>query len=344
MAHIMSDSYSLEDFEHVDKIDMHVHINALDTTFVDQALADNFRALTVNVEYSDFPPLEEQLRIARSLKLRYPNRVAYSTTFTMKGWGEPDWTARTLEHLERTLADGACAVKVWKNIGMEFRDREGKIVMIDDPGFDAIFAWIRERKFPLIGHLGEPRDCWLPLDQIAIKYIKDYFATHPHYHMYLQPEMPSYEAQLRARDGMLEKNPGIRFVGAHLSSLEWSVSELAKFLDRFPFAVVDLAARVGDLQYQTARNRDEVRNFFMKYQDRILYATDMMWHGVGDAEAFKKELHEQWLRDWKYLCTDLSFHPPDIVEPVMGLDLPRAAIDKIYRTNAERTFGKFPSS
>ena len=74
---------------------------------------------------------------------------------------------------------------------------------------------------------------------------------------------------MAARDRMLEKNPELIFVGCHLSSLEWSVEELALFLDRFPNASVDMAARMGQLFYQTHENREKVRDFFIEYQDRI---------------------------------------------------------------------------
>jgi hypothetical protein len=159
--------------------------------------------------------------------------------------------------------------------------------------------------------------------------------------MYLQPEMPSYEAQLAARDGMLERNKGIIFVGAHLASLEWSVRELGAFLDRFPSAVVDMAARVGDLQYQTVKNRESVRSFFIKYQDRILYATDTMWQRDADPVECRKDIHGKWVNDWRYLCTESPCRVVDLDEPVPGLHLPRTVIDKIYRVNTQRIFHRF---
>ncbi len=66
--------------------------------------------------------------------------------------------------------------------------------------------------------------------------------------MYLHPEFPSYEDQIKARDHMLEKHPDLKFIGAHLGSLEWSADELAKRLDKFPNMVVDMAARISHLQ------------------------------------------------------------------------------------------------
>ncbi len=60
-----------------------------------------------------------------------------------------------------------------------------------------------------------------------------------------------------------------------MASLEWSVDELARFLDAHPNAVVDLAARMSNLQVQSNADLEKVRAFFVKYQDRILYGTDL---------------------------------------------------------------------
>jgi hypothetical protein len=120
--------------------------------------------------------------------------------------------------IKNSVAKGAIAVKVWKNIGMELRDNEGNFVMIDNPKFDPVFDYMEENNIPLIGHLGEPKNCWLPIDQMTVQGDKNYFAKHPQFHMYLHPEYPSYEEQVNARDRMLEKHPGLQFIGAHLEA------------------------------------------------------------------------------------------------------------------------------
>ena len=75
--------------------------------------------------------------------------------------------------------------------------------------------------------------------------IKEYYAEHPEYHMNQHPNLPSYENQLNARDKMLDKHKDILFMGAHMASLEWSLTELEDFVDKYPNAVVDLGARMG---------------------------------------------------------------------------------------------------
>ncbi len=331
-------SFTEADFTALDKIDVHVHINTPDSALLDQAAADHFRLLTINVDYLDFPPLTEQSRIAQTLVASHPETLAYAASFSMSGWDEPGWQEHVIAQLDTAFAAGAVAVKVWKNIGMQFRDKQGRLVMIDDPRFDRVFDFIRERHRVLIGHQGEPHNCWLPIDQMTVNNDREYFREHPQYHMFLHPEMPSYEAQMAARDRMLAKNPKLKFMGAHLASLEWSVDRLAAFLDRYPNTMVDLAARMGQVQYQSNLDPSKVRRFFIRYQSRLLYGTDLSQDPGADPEELRREAHATWLRDWQYLATYGSFRVPELDKPVHGLGLPKSVLREIYSGNAERWF------
>jgi Amidohydrolase len=332
-------SFTMADFASVDKVDVHVHINSSDTALIDQAAADRFRLLTINVDYPDFPPLAEQRRVAHALAAAHPERVAFAAAFSMQGWDEPGWQQQVIQELGSEFEQGAVAVKVWKNIGMEFRDAKGQLVMIDDPKFDLVFDFIRKRNKVLIGHQGEPRNCWLPVADMSVNNDKEYFREHPQYHMFLHPEMPTYEEQMAARDRMLDRNPQIKFMGAHMASLEWSVDRLAAFLDRYPNTVVDLAARMGQVEFQSSQDRDKVRRFFIRYQDRLLYGTDTAQNAEDKSAELRQEAHANWLRDWRYLNTVQSFKVPELDAPVHGLGLPKDVIRKIYSANAERWYG-----
>ena len=334
-----TESFTMADFATVEKVDVHVHINSTDTALIDQAAADHFRLLDINVDYPDFPPLAEQRRVAHALVAAHPERVAFAAAFSMQGWDEPGWQQHVIQELDSEFAQGAVAVKVWKNIGMEFRDAKGKLVMIDDPKFDPVFEFIRQHHKVLIGHQGEPHNCWLPVADMTVNNDKEYFKEHPQYHMFLHPEMPSYEEQMAARDRMLDRNPQIKFMGAHMASLEWSVDRLAAFLDRYPNTVVDLAARLGQVQFQSNQDREKVRRFFIRYQDRLLYATDTTQDPAAKPQDMRREAHDNWLRDWRYLNTAQTFKVPELDAPVHGLGLPKEVIRKIYSSNAERWYG-----
>jgi predicted TIM-barrel fold metal-dependent hydrolase len=333
-------TYSMADFPAVRKFDAHTHVNTLDGGgLLDQAKRDGFEILSINVDYPAFNPHEEQYRIALELQKREPQMFHFAATFSMNGWGEPGWSERVAAHLQDAVKQGALAFKVWKNIGMSFRDRNGKLVMLDDPGFDPVWRQIESLGVPVIGHLGEPRNCWLPLEEMTTENDRGYFREHPEYYMYLHPEMPSYEDQIAARDRFLARAPArLRFVGAHLASLEWSVERLAQFLNTYPQAVVDLAARITNVQAQSSEHHDAVREFFIRYQDRILYATDLTQSADAPPDEVAKEAAARWRSDWKYLATGETQYVEDLKRDVRGLALPRAVIDKIYYTNAQSAF------
>ncbi len=247
--------YTIDDFASVEKYDSHLHLNINETSFIKLSVQDNFKLITINVDVaSEFPTIEEQEDVAIKLSKTFPGSVNYACTFCVKNFNDDNWINETIDCLKKSFSKGAIAVKVWKNIGMELKDSDNNFVMIDHPKFDPIFEFLIKNNIPLIGHLGEPKNCWEPVEKMTVQGDKNYFSTHPKYHMYLHPEFPSYEDQINARDHMLEKHPDLQFIGAHLGSLEWSIDELSKRLDKFPNMAVDTAARISHLQYQAKTN------------------------------------------------------------------------------------------
>lgn len=334
--------YTEADYADVRKIDSHIHIFTEGNDFMDLAEENNFKVVNIALDpRNDMDVVRQQFRFCQLQKQNNPASVEIASSFSMEGWDEPDWLEKNLAWLDSSVNNGAIAVKIWKNIGMVYRDKNGKLIMIDDPRFDPVFKWLTDRKIAVIGHLGEPRNCWLPLEEMTTNNDRNYFSEHPEYHMYQHPDLPSYEEQIAARDRMLEKNPDLVFVGAHVGSLEWSVDELAARLDKFPNMSVDLAARMGQMFYQTHEDREKVREFFIEYQDRVLYATDMGARGQESKESLSKELHDTWMRDWKFFVTDDSLSSNLVNVSYQGLKLPRNVVDKIYYNNAQKWLGAF---
>jgi predicted TIM-barrel fold metal-dependent hydrolase len=323
--------YTVEDFKSVKKFDTHIHINTEETSFIELAKEDNFQFLDIVDDRPFGLPWIEQQKFAFQHLNNFPAQMKVATTFSVKGFNDKGWIDNTISDLKLSLSKGARAVKIWKNIGMDLRDDQGKFVMLDDPRLAPIFKFLVQNGIPLIGHNGEPRDCWLPLDKMTFS--KSYYGSHPEYHMYLHPEYPSYEDHIRARDNMLEKYPNLKFVGAHLGSLEWNLDELAKRLDRFPNMRVDLS-RITNLQLHTLNDREKTRNFFIKYQDRLVYGTDKAINASNDPTGLSKSIHDAWLRDWIFFVTDDSIKLPGFGN-LNGLKLPTEVIDKIYYKNAK---------
>jgi len=333
-----SGGYPEAGFASVDKVDVHMHLYGEMPAFAAQAKADGFRALTINVNYRDFPSIVEQQRDGAALARAYPERIAFAATFDAAGSAEPGWLEGVERSLDASFAEGAVAVKFWKDIGMQHRDAEGRAVMIDDASFDPLFDWLEKRGVPVLGHQGEPRNAWLPLEEMTIRGDREYFAEHPQYHMAGRKDWPTHEEQIAARDRMLAKHPRLTFVGVHLASLEWDVDRIAQFLRASPNASVDLAARLSHLQLQASRDREKVRRFFIEFQDRILYGSDYA-RGDGQSDAeFAAEAHAGWLADWRFLAGGGELRSEEFDAPFKGLALPREVIDKVYGKNARRIF------
>lgn len=326
--------YTEEDFTKLRKFDSHVHLNTVEPAYIHQAIDDNFRFLDIVDDRPFGITMDDQEKIALEQRRAFPQQILYATTFPVKNFNEENFQSETIARLAKAITSGAVAVKVWKNIGMAHKDADSNFVMIDHPRFDKIINYLESNHIPIIGHLGEPRECWLPLDQMVLH--KGYYSQHPEYHMYLHPEYPSYEKQIEAKDNMLIKHPNLKFIGAHLGSLEWSLDELAKRLDRFPNMSVDLA-RMQDLFLHAKNDWEKTREFFVKYQDRLLYATDVQVNPTADTAALKKRMHDIRLRDWRFLATDKKMNESSIGQ-FKGLHLPAAVINKIYYGNAAALF------
>lgn len=331
--------YKVSDFINVPKTDVHLHINSIDRRYMELAGQFNFRVVSPNVDSRI--PIDEQLETSVRIKTDWPERFAFLGTFSVDSFGTAGFAAGINKRIKKCMQAGASGIKVWKNIGMVLKDKEGKYIMIDDPAFEPVFRYLEENKIPVMGHLGEPRNCWLPLEAMTDSANARYYRANPEYHMYLHPEAPTYEDQIKARDHLLEQYPGLVFIAAHLGSLEWSVDELASRLDRYPYMSADLSARMTHLQYQSIKDYERIRNFMIRYQDRLLYGTDITVNS-GDTNfvARSKTLSDRWRSNWIYLATDSVFKVKDLTGQVKGLHLPKVVIDKIYNANADIFFTK----
>jgi predicted TIM-barrel fold metal-dependent hydrolase len=312
------------------KIDSHVHIRTTNPAIMEFARSEGFKLLTINTRSESRKYIDEQRKYAMNMKDRYPEDISWLATFSMENFEDPAWAGDVIQQLQDDLDRGAVGFKVWKDIGMTFRDSLGNFIFLDDPMFEPVLEFMQASGKPLLAHIGEPRNCWLPIDSMTVNGDKSYFANNPQYHMYLHPDYPSHERLMESRDKVLARYPELKLVGAHLGSLEWDVDVLAGRLDSYPNFAVDLAARVCHLQIQ---DREKVRNFLTKYQDRILYATDL---GVrdGDFTDTREWLQNEWHSDWAYFAGDTLMSSRNVDGRFRGLDLDESILRKIFYSNA----------
>jgi len=325
------------------KIDAHTHVMSIRPEDEAAWLADlerwNIKWLTICTAVADSGHLRTQLETAARLHAAHPERLAWVTTFPLYEWNGPGWQEEALAAVRDGFERGAVGVKVWKDIGMLLRDPDGSYVQIDDPRFGPLFDYIEKQNRTLVAHIAEPRSCWLPLDRMLSPNDRDYYEKHPQYHAFLHPEMPDYWTIIEARDRMLAAHPHLRVVGCHLASLEFDVDEVAARLERYPNLAVDLAERVYYLQLQ---DRNKVRDFVLKYQDRILYGTDLVVDSAGDQPldlaASLTRTDSVYAQDIRYFATAETLTDWKVPGQFQGLALPDSVLKKIFCDNAKAWF------
>lgn len=319
-------------------IDAHCHLNTRSKAKMKLALERGAAFVSINTDIPFFDSLAQQEAVVLDLKRDYPDQVRYIGSFESAGFGSGIWVTKALDQIKRTLDKGAVAIKIWKNFGMEIQDSSGRFIMVDDERLDPIFDYLAAQGVPLLGHIGEPRNCWLPLEEMTVDSDRAYFSAHPEYHMYKLPAFPSYQDQLDARDNMLAKHPNLIFVGAHLGSMEWSLEEVGKRLEKFPNFHTDLAERICHVQRQGMYDRDQVRQFFIKYQDRIIYGSDVIDDGVSTDIHYADRFQELWDFHLSYFGTDQKMSAPEFEGEFEGLELPDEVIRKIFVENAKSMY------
>ncbi|SMO52908.1 amidohydrolase family protein [Fodinibius sediminis] len=317
------------------KIDAHVHFNADRTNLLEMASKFNFSMLTINTEVPEFPSVDEQMELAQKHQGHAGVDLFYVCTVSTEGIFEKGWAERAIQKIKHKLSEGARGVKFWKNIGMSIQRPDGSFLMLDNPELEPVFAYLEEQQIPVLGHQGEPRNCWLPVEEMTVKSDRDYFSGHPEYHMYKHDEYPDYWDHIESRDKVLSRHPGLRFIGLHLASLEWNLDEVTERLETYPNLPVDLAERISHLYYHTAENRQKVIDFFDTFQDRIIYGTDIINDPSASPEAINRDLEKRWTTHWDFFASDRELESPQVEPSFRGLDLPRTILEKIYRTNAQ---------
>lgn len=319
----------LQAFAAMDPIDSHVHAFKNDADFVTMISRLRLHVLDITVADTQgiYGDLGAELARAKSFVQGSAGHASLCVTFDPFQFQQKDFARVTVERLRQQFSDGAVAVKIWKNIGMELKTADGRYIMPDDPAFAPIYKAIADENETLIAHLAEPTSSWKPLDPNNPDY--EYYKENPEWHMYLHPDHPRKETIIAARDHLLAENPKLRVVGAHLGSMETDVDEIAKRFDRYPNFAVDMAAR---MEYLMIQPRAKVQAFLIKYQDRMLYATDLEFLADQKTAEAQKEWRETYARDWKFLATDQML--PYRGRQIQGLKLPEPVLRRIYHDNA----------
>ena len=257
----------------------------------------------------------------------FPGRFLVFTQVDWSRIDEPDFGEAMARQIRDAVARGAHGLKILKELGLVVRDKTGALVKVDDPRLDPIWSECGRLRIPVAIHTSDPDAFFLPLDGANERY--DELIEHPDWSFY-GDRFPKKEELLAARNRVFARHPRTTFIALHVANHPENLDDVARVLDRYPNVVVETGARHAEL----GRQPRHAREFFVKYQDRILFGTD-----AGPEDA----MYHNWFR---FLETaDESFdywHSPGQGRwTISGLDLPEKVLEKVYRRNAERVFAQW---
>ncbi len=284
-----------------------------------------------------------------ALSGKHPQRFACLVKLDYDTLDEPDWAEKQADGLEAAVKAGASGLKEVKRLGLSVRWKTGELLKIDDPVLDPIWHRCAALAVPVIIHTTDPLAFHQPLTLRNERLVE--LQVHPTWR-FQKPGLPSKMEILDARSRMMARNPKTRFVCVHFGTFPEDPVTVAKWLDDHPNMYLDLAARFVEM----GRHHPEMmRNFFIRFQDRILFGTDtgisanhvMLGVSMPSDEEFVKgdDFKESFLLPYyesmyRYLETDDYYIPPSTPVqgswPMHGIALPDDVLRKVYSENAKR--------
>ena len=254
--------------------------------------------------------------IRASPKMRDRVRVLAGIDFRNVG---PGWAEKVVAQLEADIAAGAVGVgEVSKGLGLSIKKADGTRLRIDDPALAPIWAACARLGVPVFIHTGDPQEFWQPIDYENERWLE--LALFPR-RRYPPEQFPSFEELMTERNNLVRKHPRTTFVIAHMG---WHANDLGR-LARLMTELPNVYTEVGAVLYDIGRQPRAARDFFIRFQDRILFGKD----------SFQPQEYPYYWRVFEtrddYFDYYRDYHA---FWKLYGIDLPDEVLKKVYYKNA----------
>ncbi len=306
-------------------------------------LAVNLSGGTVTPTRQGPSDLEYTVALANQL---YPGRFLEYMSLDYENWDAPDFAQQAVKQVERGAKLGAAGFKEFKRLGLQLRGKGGKLIRIDDPKLDGVWRRCGELGLPISIHVADPRAFWQPFTPSNERW--DELRDHPSWWFGDPTRYPPREELLAALDRVIGRHPETTFVSVHFGANAEDVDWVDAAMARHPNMWVDLAARIPEIG---RHDPGLVRRFFVKYQDRIVFATDLsveedlvLGSGGSGPPPTDADAVEFFQKHWRWLETrDEHFAHMTPIQghwTISGIGLPASVLRKVYFENAERLLAR----
>jgi predicted TIM-barrel fold metal-dependent hydrolase len=260
----------------------------------------------------------------KNVKQNAPTRFGLFVNIDFETIDEADFATEQVALIDQALQDGVMGLKVYKSLGLTDRDENGTRIAVNDPRLDPIWKACGDNNIPVLIHSGEPASFWHPKDKFNERWLE--LRQKPN--RYRDPETnPSFEEVLAEQHDIFRKHPNTTFINAHLGWMGNDLDRLGAHLDTYPNVVTEIGAVLAELGRQPKR----ARQFFIDYQDRILFGKDS--YRVSEYYTYFRVLET----DDEYFDYYRKRHAH---WKMYGLALPDSILKKLYYKNALRLFPK----
>jgi predicted TIM-barrel fold metal-dependent hydrolase len=241
----------------------------------------------------------------------------------------PGWAQREVAQLEADVAAGAVGIgEIPKDFGQTIRKANGSRLALDDPELDPIWQAAARLRLPVFIHTGDPQEFFQPVDYHNERWLElELFPgrrVDPARH-------PNFDELMKERDNLFRRNPKTTFVAAHMGWHANDLARLGKMLTEMPNVYVDVGAVLYDIGRQPRGSHD----FFVKYQDRILFGKD----------AYQPEEYPYYWRVFEtnddYFDYYRGYHA---FWKLYGIGLPDEVLKKVYYKNALTITPRLPQT
>ena len=247
-----------------------------------------------------------------------PDRMVHFANLDFSRGVYPGFGQQAAEQLAADVAAGAVGLKFFKNFGINVRDQDGNRVPVDHPELDLVFAMCAQLDIPVLIHVGEPSEFYQPVDRLNERWLE--LTLLPNRRLPAD-SYPGFEDMVAERDRLFARHSNTRFIAAHFGWHANDLGRLGALLDRLPNVYVE----TGAILYELGRQPRMARQFFIDYQDRILFGKDSYrpeefpyyWRTFETSDEYF-DYYRRYHAFWK----------------LYGMDLPDDVLRKIYYANA----------
>ena len=277
---------------------------------------------------------------AMLLKAAYPHKIWLfgGLTYDLPE-GEPaDFSfARQVEMLWEAGFDGMKMIEGKAN----FRAEIG--FGVDDPRYNDYFAYLQETGIPVLMHQNDDWTHWRNANDMNVPSWLRQRAYFLKKERFPGGKIPGHEQLYAECERMLDKFPELKVIFAHFYFVSNDIARATRILEKYHQVCLDLTP-AETIYYDFTQNTAEWRDFFIRYQDRIIFGTDSGSLGSSNPD--------NWTIGWirRFLETYDEFEYKRVMKSkpvtyrfqIKGIALDRQLLGKIYSGNFQRLAGSKP--